>query len=207
MAVDPKKAYGVGKLVLIDINQKKDVREKFDILFEDVDGLSRRFCAVLAELQDAYRIWGIYGLPYTSGVRLAGVGRKEPADKLALWSEVLILRTVRLTDKSKQSVSVFQFLQLDLDSGLKKKVEDLTDITEEKSKILRTTRDKFISHKDFVVAEHKIDIHDPGFTIHDIAEILESVGDILRCIYVHFNGENNIGFDAYGRKVDDLIEY
>ena len=207
MSVDPKNAYGVGKLVLIDINQNKDVREKFDKLFEDVNGLSRIFCAVFAELSDAYRIWGIYGLPYTSGDRLAGGGREEPADKLALWSEVLILRTVRLTDKFKQSVSVCQFLRLDLDSDLKKKVEDLTDITEDKSKILRTTRDKFISHKDFVVAEHKINIHDPGFTIHDIADILESIVNILRCIYIHFNGKDDMRFTGCRQAVWDKIKY
>ncbi len=82
----------------------------------------------------------------------------------------------------------------------------MTEITKRKSKILRPTRDKFISHKDFVVAEHKINIHNPGFTIHDIAEILESVCNILRCIYMHFSGKDDMGFNAY-YTVYDLIEY
>ena len=50
--------------------------------------------------------------------------REERVDLLALWTDVLTLRTVRLTDKSNQSVSVFQFLRLDLESDLKKKVKD-----------------------------------------------------------------------------------
>lgn len=206
MPVDPKKAYGVGELIFIEINQNKDVRDEFDKLFKNVKGLSRIFCAVFAELQDAYRIWDIYGQHYTSGVRLAGVGRKERADLLALWTEVLTTRTVRLTDKYKQSVSIFQFLRLGLDPNLKKEIETLIKIAEDKTKPLRTARDKFYSHKDFDVVEGKTDILNPGFTIHDIAEILESVGDILRCIYVYFSGKNDIGYTAY-RDVHELIEY
>ena len=207
MSVDPKNAYGVGKLVLIDINQNKDVREKFDKLFEDMEGLSRIFCAVFAELSDAYRIWDIYGLPYTSNIiHLAGIEREEPVELLALWTEVLTIRTVRLTDKFNQSVSVFQFLRLDLESELKKKVKDLIKITEDKSKILRTTRDKFIAHKDLDVAEHKINIHEPGYTIHDIADILESIGNILRCIYIHYSGKNDISFTGW-LNVWDTIKY
>ena len=207
MSFNRKQVPGVGELILIDIKQNKGVREKFDKLFEDVDGLSRIFCAVFAELADAYRIWDIYGHPYTGNTtRLPGIEREEPAELLALWTEVLTIRTVRLTDKSNQSVSVFQFIRLDLESDLKKRVEDLTKITEDKSKILRKTRDKFIAHKDLDVAEHKINIHDPGFTIHDIADILDSIGNILRCIYMHFSGKNDRGFT--GRlKVLDTIKY
>ena len=110
---------GVGQLILIHMDQNEDVRGEFDKLFEDVEGLSRIFCAVFAELSDAYRIWNIYGLPYTSNtIRLAGIGREEPAELLALWTEVLTIRAVRLTDKSKihEPVSVVQFLDLDLDT-------------------------------------------------------------------------------------------
>ena len=103
-------------------------------------------------------------------------------------------------------MSVVQFLDLDLDTDLKKKLVDLIKITEDKSKILRKTRDKFIAHKDLDVAEHKINIHDPGFTIHDIADILDSIGNILRCIYMHFSGKNDIGF--IGKlEVLDTIKY
>ena len=206
MSFDPTKVPGVGELVWIDIDQNKNVREKFDELFEGVDGLSHIFCAVAAELQDAYRIWDIYGLPYISGNRFAGVGRKEPAELLALWTEVLTIRTVRLTDKSKQSVSVFQFLRLDLEPGLKKRVEDLIKLAVDKTEPLRIAKDKFYSHKDFVVVEGKVDILNPGFTIHDIADILESINDILKCIYIHFSGKNDMDFTAY-RKVWDDIEY
>ena len=182
---------------IIDIEQNKTVHGEFDKLFEDMEGLSRIFCAVFAELSDAYRIWDIYGLPYTSNIiHLAGIEREEPVELLALWTEVLTIRTVRLTDKFNQSVSVFQFLRLDLESELKKKVKDLIKITEDKSKILRTTRDKFIAHKDLDVAEHKINIHEPGFTIHDIAGILESISNILRCIYIHYSGKDDMGFTA-----------
>ena len=197
MFFDPEKVPGVGELILIDIEQNKTVHGEFDKLFEDMEGLSRIFCAVFAELSDAYRIWDIYGLPYTSNIiHLAGIEREEPVELLALWTEVLTIRTVRLTDKFNQSVSVFQFLRLDLESELKKKVKDLIKITEDKSKILRTTRDKFIAHKDLDVAEHKINIHEPGFTIHDIAGILESISNILRCIYIHYSGKDDMGFTA-----------
>ena len=207
MFFDPEKVPGIGQLILIDIEQNEGVRGEFDKLFENVEGLSRIFCAVFAELSDAYRIWDIYGLPYTSDIiHLPGIEREEPVELLALWTEVLTIRTVRLTDKFNQSVSVFQFLRLNLESDLKKKVKDLTEITEDKSKILRKTRDKFIAHKDLDVAEHKINIHDPGFTIHDIAGILESISNILRCIYMHYSGKDDMGF--MGRlKVWDSIKY
>ncbi len=207
MFFDPEKVPGVGQLILIDIEQNETVREEFDKLFEDVEGLSRIFCAVFAELQDAYRIWGIYGLPYRSQtIHLAGIGQKERVDLLALWTEVLTIRAARFTDKFKQSVSVFQFLRLGLEPDLKKKVEDLTKITEDKSKILRSPRDKFITHKDFDVVDGKVNIHEPGYTIHDIAGILESVEDILKCIYIHYSGKDDMGFTAY-READETIEY
>jgi len=31
---------------------------------------------------------------------------------------------------------------------------------------------------------------DPGFTIHGIAEALESIGNILQCIYDHYSGSS-----------------
>ena len=68
MFFDPEKVPGVGRLILINVEQNEGIRRKFDKLFEDVEGLSRIFCAVWAELSDAYRIWDIYGLPYTSNV-------------------------------------------------------------------------------------------------------------------------------------------
>ena len=207
MFFDPKKTPGIGELILIDIEQNETVRGEFDKLFEDVEGLSRIFCAVFAELSDVYRIWGIYGLPYTTDIiHLPSIEREEPVELLALWTEVLTIRIVRLTDKFNQSVSVFQFLRLDLDADLKKKVKDLTKITEDKSKILRTTRDQFIVRKDFDVAEHKINIHEPGYTIHDIAGILESIGNILRCIYIHYSGKNDISFTGW-LNVWDTIKY
>lgn len=207
MFFDPKKVPGVGQLVLIDIDQNENVRRDFDELFEGVEGLSRVFCAIFAELSDAYRIWDIYGLPYTSDIiHLPGIGRKKRVDLLALWTEVLTLRTVRLTDKSNQSVSVFQFLRLDLELDLKRKVEDLTKITKDKSELLRRTRDKFIGHKDFDVVDGEVNIHEPGYTIHDIADVLESIVSILKCIYIHYSGKDDKDFTAY-LTVWDEIEY
>ena len=207
MPFAPKKTPGIGELILIDIEQNETVRGEFDKLFEDVEGLSRIFCAVFAELSDVYRIWEIYGLPYTTDIiHLPGVEREEPVELLALWTEVLTLRTVRLTDKSNKSVSVVQFLKLDLEPDLKMKVAELIKITEDKSEPLRTTRDKFIGHKDFDVSEHKINIHEPGYTIHDIADILESIGNILRCIYIHYSGKNDVSFTGW-LNVWDTIKY
>ena len=195
MFFDPKNVPGIGQLVLIDIVENENIRREYDELFEDVEGLSRVFCAVWGELQEAYRIWDIYGLPYTSIItRLPGIGREEPVELLALWTEVLTLRTVRLTDKDNRSVSVFQFLRLELGSDLKKKVEDLINITKDKSKLLRQTRNQFISHKDFDVVDGKINIHGPGYTIHDIADVLDSIHNILRCIYIHYSGKDDTYF-------------
>ena len=207
MFFDPEKVPGVGELILIDIEQNETVRGEFDKLFENVEGLSRVFCAVWAELSDAYRIWGIYGIPYTSDINyLPGVGRKEAVELLALWTEVLTLRTVRFTDKSNKSVSVFQFLRLDLEPDLKTKVKELIKITQDKTKPLRITRDKFIGHKDFEVVDGEVNIHKPGYTIHDIADILESISNILRCIYIHYSGKDNVGF-THWLEVRDTIKY
>ena len=181
------------------MNSSEELREELDKLFENVDGLSRVYCAVRDELVDAYRIWNIYGRSYTSNITFMNSReREERIDLLALWTEVLTLRTVRLTDKSKrhEPVSVFQFLELDLDSDLKKEVEDLIKIVEDKSEPLRTARDKFFAHKDFDVIDGGINIQDPGYTIHDIAEILESIGDILRYIRDHYAKDDTyVSFD------------
>ena len=115
MFLDPENLPGVGQLYLISVAPKEDLRREHDKIFEDVDGLSSVYCALHGELSDAYRIWGIYGIPYTGRTRLrVGQEREEYADLLALWTEVLILRTVRLTDKSKRnkSVSVLNFSAL-----------------------------------------------------------------------------------------------
>ena len=192
MYFDPEKVPGIGELCLVTFEISEKYRQKCDKLFEDVDGLSQIFCAVSAELSDAYRIWDIYGLPYTSNtIRLAGISREEPVELLALWTKVLILRTVRLTDKSKRHkpVSVFEFLRLDLDTDLKKKVEDLTKITEDKAESLRTVRDQIIAHKDLNVEDYDVIIQKPEFTIHNIADILESVGNILTSINNHYTGD------------------
>ena len=205
MSFDPKKTLGIGQLFLITMNQSEDFRKEHDKLFENVKGLSRIYCAVHDELLDAYRIWNIYGRPYTSNVTyLAGSEREERADLLALWTEVLTLRTVRLTDKFNQSVSVVQFLKLDLDADLRKKVKCLIKITENKTKPLRTARDKFIGHKDFDVVEGKINL---GFTIHDIADILESIGNILRCIRNYYaKDDTHVDFDL-GYSPLDKVKY
>lgn len=124
--------------------------------------------------------------------------REERIDLLALWSEILTLRTVRLTDKSKydEPVSVFEFLELDLDADLKKKVENSITIVKGKTKPLRKVRNKFISHKDFDVVDGRINIQEPGYTIHDIADILESVGNILRCIRDYYaKDDTHVSFE------------
>ena len=208
MYFDPKKTPGIGQLYLVSVNLE-DSRRKHDKLFEGVEGLSRVYCALEVELADAYRIWNIYGLPYTSDItHLPGVGREEPVELLALWTEVLTIRTVRLTDKSNrhEPVSVVQFLNLDLEPDLKTKVEELIEIAKDKTKLLRPVRNKFIGHKDFDVVDGKINIHELGFTIHDIAGILESISNILRCIYIHYSGKDNIGFTGW-LNVWDTIKY
>lgn len=199
MFFHPKKTPGIGQLYLVSMNSSEDFRRELDEIFEDVEGLSRIYCAVRDELVDAYRIWNIYGRPYTSNVtHMNSREREERIDLLALWTEVLTMRAVRLTDKSKrhEPVSVFQFLELDLDVDLKKKVEDLAKITEDISEPLRKARDKFIAHKDFDVVEGEVSIQDSGFTIHDIADILESISNILRYIRDHYaNDDTYISFD------------
>ena len=210
MSFDPKKTPGIGQLFLISMSPNEDFRSEHDKIFEEVDGLSRVYCAIQAELSDAYRIWSIYGSPYTSNItQMNSREQGVPADLLTLWSEVLILRTVRLTDKSKydEPVSVVQFLELDLDADLKKEVDDLIKIAKDKTKPLRKARNKFIAHKDFDVVDHKISIQDPGFTIHDIADILESIGNILICIYNHYTGSKTYINFIVRQRVLDEIEY
>ena len=196
MSFDPKKTPGIGQLYLVSMNSSEEFREELDKLFENVDGLSRIYCAVRDELVDAYRIWNIYGRSYTGNITyMNSREREERVDLLALWTEVLTLRTVRLTDKPgrHEPVSVVQFLELDLDADLKEDIKDLIKITKDKSKPLRTARDKFIGHKDFDVVDGKINL---GFTIYDIADILESIGDILRCIRDHYaKDDTHVSFD------------
>ena len=210
MFFDPEKVPGVGQVFLITINQSKDFREEHDKLFEDVEGLSRIYCAVHAEFLDAYRIWSIYGRPYTGNtVHLNSRERGVPVDLLALWTEVLTIRTVRLTDKSTrhEPVSVFQFLALDLDVNLKKEIKDLIKIAEDKTEPLRTARDQLFAHKDFDVVDGEIDIQDLEFTIHDIADILESIGNILMYIYNYYaKSSTGISFRP-GYSPDHKIKY
>ena len=120
----------------------------------------------------------------------------------------MTLRTVRLTDKPgrHEPVSVVQFLELDLDANLKKNVADLIEIAKVKTKPLLPARDKFIGHKDFDVVDGQINIHEPGYTIHDIADVLESIVNILKCIYIHYSGEDDTSFSGY-LTVWDEIEY
>ena len=194
MFFDPKKVSGIGQLFLVSMDSSEDFRKRHEKIFENVEGLSRVYCAVRDELIDAYRIWNIYGTSYTGDVTyLADREREERIDLLALWTEVLTLRTVRFTDKSNKSVSVFQFLRLDLDADLKQEVKDLIKITENKSKPLRTARDKFLAHKDFDVVEGKIKL---GFTIYDVADILDSIGSILRRIRDYYaKDDTHVSFE------------
>lgn len=207
---DPEKTPGIGQLILVSMNTSEDFRREYDELFAEVDGLSRVYCAIHSELVDAYRIWSIYGRPYTSNItHMNSREREERIDLLALWTEVLTLRAVRLTDKSKrhEPVSVVQFLELDLDSDLKKEVEDLIKIVEDKSEPLRTARDKFVAHKDFDVVDGEVSIQEPGYTIHDIADILESIGNILIYIYKYYAKSNTgISFRP-GYSPDHKIKY
>ncbi|MDE0017619.1 MAG: hypothetical protein OXU51_15665 [Candidatus Poribacteria bacterium] len=205
---DPEKTPGIGQLILVSMNMSEDLLRERDEIFADVDGLSRVYCAIHSELVDAYRIWSIYGRPYTSNFTLMNSEeREERIDLLALWTEVLTLRTVRLTDKSKLSVSVIQFLNLNLDPDLKKEVKGLIEIAQDKTEPLRTARNKFIGHKDFDVVDGKINIQEPGYTIHDIADILESIGNILMCIYTYYAKENaHISFQL-GYSPDRKIKY
>ena len=179
----PESVPGIGRLMLISMKPSEDFRKEHDKLFKEVEGLSRIYCAVSSELSDVYRIWNIYRTAYTNNhIHLAGEECEVPADLLSLWTEVLILRTVRLTDKSNRnkSVSVYEFSKLNLDADLKEKAENLIEISKEK------TRDQFIAHKDFIALEDRLFAADPGFTIHDIADALDSIGNILKCIYNHY---------------------
>ncbi|RKU38845.1 hypothetical protein C6496_04905 [Candidatus Poribacteria bacterium] len=200
MYFDRKKVPGIGVLKLICMKPNEDFRKEHDKIFEEVDDLSRIYCAVSSELSDVYRIWNIYGRAYTSShIHLASEEREVPLDLLSLWTEVLILRTVRLTDKSNRnkSVSVYEFPKLNLDADLKKKVENLIEISKQKTDLLKKTRDQFIAHKDFVALEDRLFAAAPGFTIHDIADALESIGNILECIYNHYADiSTDITFDV-----------
>lgn len=68
MSFDPEKTPGIGQLYLVSMNSSEELHEELDKLFENVDGLSRVYCAVRDELVDAYRIWNIYGRSYTSNI-------------------------------------------------------------------------------------------------------------------------------------------
>lgn len=207
---DPKKTPGIGQLILVSMNTSEDFRREHDEIFADVDGLSRVYCAVHSELVDAYRIWSIYGRSYTSNIiHMNSREREERVDLLALWTEVLTLRTVRLTDKSNihEPVSVVKFLELDLDADLKEDIKDLIKIAEDKTKPLRTARNKFIGHKDFDVVDGKVNIQEPGYTIHDIADILESIGNILRCVRNHYAKDDAHVSFRLGYSPDHKIKY
>ena len=199
MFFNPESVPGIGCLMLISMKPNEDVRKEHDELFEEVEGLSDIYCAVDSELSDVYRIWNIYGRAYTSNtIRLASEEREVPADLLSLWTEVLILRTVRLTDKSKRnkSVSIHEFSTLNLDADLKEKVENLIGISEQKTGLFKKARDQFIAHKDFTAFKGGISFLDPGFTIHDVADALESIGNILICILNHYvDDSTDIVFD------------
>ena len=200
MYFDPKGVPGIGRLMLISMKPSEDFCKEHDKLFEAVEGLSRIYCAVSSELSDVYRIWNIYGRAYTKNhIHLAGEECEVPADLLSLWTEVLILRTVRLADKSKRnkSVSIHEFSTLNLDADLKGKVENLIGISEQKTDLFKKARDQFIAHKDFTAFEGGISFLDPGFTIHDIAEALDSIGNILICVFNHYADEStDIVFDV-----------
>lgn len=191
MFFNPESVPGIGRLMLISMKPSEDFRKEHDKIFEEVEDLSRIYCAVSSELSDVYRIWNIYGRAYTSNtIHLASEEREVPVDLLSLWTEVLILRTVRLTDKSKRnkSVSVYEFSKLNLDADLKEKVENLIGISKQKTDLLKKARDQFIAHKDFTALEGGPLLAEPGFTIHDVANALESIGNILQCIYDHYSG-------------------
>lgn len=200
MFFNPESVPGIGRLMLISMKPSEDFRNEHDKLFKGVEGLSRIYCAVSSELSDVYRIWNIYGIAYTNNhIHLAGEECEVPADLLSLWTEVLILRTVRLTDKSNRnkSVSVYEFSKLNLDADLKEKVENLIEISKEKTDLFKKTRDQFIAHKDVIALEDRLFAADPGFTIHDIADALDSIGNILICIFNHYADEStDIVFDV-----------
>ena len=198
MFFNPENVPGIGRLMLISMKPSKDFRKEHDKLFEEVEGLSRIYCAVSSELSDVYRIWNIYGCSYTkkNTVSVPSEEREVPADLLSLWTEVLILRTIRLTDKSNKSVSVCQFSKLNLGEDLKEKVENLIEIAKAKTDLFKPVRDQFIAHKDFTALEGGPLLAEPGFTIHDIADALESIGNILICILNHYvDDSTDIFFD------------
>ena len=199
MFFNPESVPGIGRLMLISMKPNEDFRKEHDEMFEEIEGLSDIYCAVSSELSDVYRIWNIYGRAYTSNtIHLASEEHEVPADLLSLWTEVLILRTVRLTDKSKRnkSVSIHEFSKLNLEADLKEKVENLIGFSEQKTDLFKKARDQFIAHKDFTALEGG-DSFLGDFTIHDIAEALDSIGNILKCIYDHYSdGSTEITFDV-----------
>ena len=212
MFFNPESVPGIGRLMLISMRPNADFRKEHDKIFEEVEDLSRIYCAVSSELSDVYRIWNIYGCSYTkkNTIRLASEEREVPADLLSLWTEVLILRTIRLADKSNKSVSVCQFSKLNLDDDLKGKIENLIEIAKAKTDLFKPVRDQLIAHKDFTALEGGPLLAEPGFTIHDVAEALESIGNILQCIYNHYSGgSTDIIFDvprSFGA-ADTTIKY
>ena len=198
MFFNPENVPGIGRLMLISMKPSEDFRKEHDKLFERVKDLSRIYCALYSELSDVYRIWNIYGCSYTkkNTISLASEEHEVPADLLSLWTEVLILRTIRLTDKSNKSVSVCQFSKLNLDDDLKEKVENLIEIAKAKTDLFKPVRDQFIAHKDFTALEGGPLLAEPGFTIHDVADALESIGNILICILNHYvDDSTDIFFD------------
>ena len=198
MFFNPENVPGIGRLMLISMKPSEDFRKEHDKLFEGMKDLSRIYCALYSELSDVYRIWNIYGCSYTkkNTIRLASEEREVPADLLSLWTEVLILRTIRLADKSNKSVSVCQFSKLNLDADLKEKVENLIEIAKAKTDLFKPVRDQFIAHKDFTALEGGPLLAEPSFTIHDVADALESIGNILICILNHYvDDSTDIVFD------------
>ena len=199
MFFDPENVPGIGRLMLISMKPSEDFRKEHDEMFKEVEDLSRIYCAVSSELSDVYRIWNIYGQSYTkkNTVSVTSEEREVPVDLLALWTEVLILRTIRLTDKFNKSVSICQFSKLNLDDDLKEKVENLIEITKAKTDLFKSVRDQFIAHKDFTALEGGPLLAEPGFTIYDVADALEAIGDILICILNHYvDDSTDIFFDG-----------
>ena len=78
---------------------------------------------------------------------------------------------------------------------------------EDKTEPLRTARDKLFAHKDFDVVDGEINIQNLEFTIHDIADILDSIGNILRCIYNHFAGDETYISFVIRKRVLEEIKY
>ena len=97
-----------------------------------------------------------------------------------------------------------------MDDDLKEKVENLIEIAKAKTDLFKPVRDQFIAHKDFTALEGGPLLAEPGFTIHDVADALESIGNILQCIYDYYSGgSTDIIFDvprSFGA-ADTTIKY